>query len=74
MYSEEVEYLRKELLDINFQIAKIEKNHHLEGKEKEEAEKRLKELIKIQEDVRYRLRHTMYEDLEKQNRGGRRWK
>ena len=72
MYSEEVDKLRKELFHINTQIAFIEKNHHLDGKEKEEAEKRLKELIKLQEDIRYRLRHTMYEDIEKQSRGGRR--
>ena len=72
MYSEEVNYLRKKLLDINFEIAKIEKNNHLEGKDKQEAELRLNELYKIQEDIRYQLRHTMYEDLEKQNRGGRR--
>ena len=72
MYGEEVDYLRRELFDINTQIAKIEKNHRLEGKEKEEAEQRLQELIKLQENIRYKLRHAMYEDIVEQNRGGRR--
>ena len=74
MYGEEVDYLRRELLTINNEIAKIEKNKRLEGKEKEEAEKRLTELIKIQGDIRDKLRHTMYEDISKQNRGEGRWR
>ena len=74
MYGEEVDYLRRELLTINNEIAKIEKNKRLEGKEKEEAEKRLTELIKIQGDIRDKLRHTMYDDISKQNRGEGRWR
>ena len=72
MYNEEVEYLRKELLKINFEIAQIEKNHHLEGKEKEMAYERLERLKTIQEDIRFRLRHSMYENISSQSRGGRR--
>ena len=72
MYSNEVDYIRKELLEINFKIAQIEKNHHLEGKDKEAADLRLAELKKEQEEIRSRLRHTMYEDIIKQDRGMRR--
>ena len=74
MRSDEVEQIRKELFQINTQIAFIEKNHHLEGIELEEANKRLKELKDIQELLRFRLRNAMYEDISSRDRGGRRWK
>ena len=72
MYSKEADDLRKELFNISFQIKQIEANHRLEGKEKIEAKKRLEELKKYQDDMRFQLRHQMYEDNTERTRGGRR--
>lgn len=70
MYSEDVEYLRKMLLDINFEIAKIEKNHHLETeKEKKEAEERLNFLYERREGIRMSIKKAMIRDLEENDKG-----
>ncbi len=74
MYSEDVYAVRKELYLKDLEIAEIEKNHHLEGKEKEAALQRLAILKNERDEIRSRLSHTLYEDISKQNRGGRRWK
>ena len=53
MLEEEIEYLRKELLDIRFKIAKIKANKRLETKE--QLDKAYKELEILLERERYTL-------------------
>ncbi len=72
MYSKEAEDLRNELFEVSFQIKKIEANHRLEGEEKIEAKKRIEELKKYQDDIRFKLRHQMYEDNTERTRRGMR--
>ena len=68
MYSEDLELLRQQLLDVNFEIAKIEKNHHLETEsQKQEAEKELKYLYEKQEMIRSNIKKTMLREIENQN-------
>ena len=69
MYSKD---LRKKLFNISFQIKQIEANHRLEGEEKIEAKKRIEELKKYQDDIRFKLRHQMYEDNTERTRRGMR--
>ena len=72
MNSEEVEHLRKMLLDIDFEIAKIEKNHHLETEqERKEAEERLNFLYERREGVRNSLKREMMYEYQSQTYKGR---
>ena len=71
MNSDIVESLRKELLDITFQIALIEKNRRLNDQEREAIKPRLEQLKKAEEEIRSKLKHQIYEDTVAQKRGGR---
>ena len=72
MFDDEVEYLRKMLLDIDMDIARIEKNHHIETeKERKEADEQLAFLYERRAGVKNSIAQAMIRNMESSNYGGR---
>ena len=72
MMSEEVNNYRKILLDLDNEIALIEKDHRLTGEEKERAMSRLKYLKDTRTAVKKRMAEIRFKELNEEAKIGSR--